>query len=52
LHVIFNQSKKNVYQHIEYNLLLLDISIRTLWIRSSTGATNEFAADLTGVRGT
>jgi hypothetical protein len=29
-----------VYQRFECNLLLLDISIRTLWIISSTGATN------------
>ena len=32
--------KKIVYQRFECNLLLLDISIRTLWIRPSTGATN------------
>ena len=48
---------KIVYQRIECNLLLLDISIRTLWIRSSMGAINVagtvyhsqtpgFAADL------
>ena len=33
-------NKKIVYQRFECNLLLLDISIKTLWIRPSTGATN------------
>jgi hypothetical protein len=51
-----------VYQRFECNLLLLDISIRTLWIRPSTGATNvtgtafhpqspEFVADFSEVCG-
>ena len=54
--------KKFVYQRFECNLLLLDISIKTLWIRPSTGATNvtgtvfhpqspEFVADFSGVCG-
>ena len=56
------KANKIVYQRIEYNLFLLDISIMTLWIRSSTGATNvagtvyhpqtpEFDGVLSRVRG-